>query len=107
VAAAIAALDFIERNPDYAAQPIQKAKDFTKRAELPEAQSPIVPVLIGDEETALAASRLLENEGYLAVAIRPPTVPPGTARLRLTFTAQHPDDQIERLADVVREKILA
>jgi 8-amino-7-oxononanoate synthase len=107
VAAAIAALDFIERNPDYAAQPIQKAKDFTKRAELPEAQSPIVPVLIGDEETALAASRLLENEGYLAVAIRPPTVPPGTARLRLTFTAQHPDDQIERLADVVRERILA
>lgn len=107
VAAAIAALDLIERDPGYAAQPTKKAKDFTKRAALPEAQSPIVPVLIGDEEAALAASRFLENEGYLAVAIRPPTVPPGTARLRLTFTAQHPDDQIERLADIVREKILA
>jgi 8-amino-7-oxononanoate synthase len=107
VGAAIAALDLIERDPDYAARPVQKAKTFTKCAGLPEAQSPIVPVVTGDEEAALAASRFLENEGYLAVAIRPPTVRPGTARLRLTFTAQHPDDQIERLAGIVREKILA
>jgi 8-amino-7-oxononanoate synthase len=107
VAAAVAALDLIEREPAYSARPVQKAKMFTKRAGLPAAQSPIVPVLIGDEENALAASRLLESHGYLAVAIRPPTVPPGTARLRLTFTAQHPDDHVERLADIVREKILA
>jgi 8-amino-7-oxononanoate synthase len=60
-----------------------------------------------DEETALVASHFLENEGYLVIAIRPPTVPVGTARLRLTFTAQHPDDEIGRLADIVREKILA
>jgi 8-amino-7-oxononanoate synthase len=63
--------------------------------------------VIGDDEIALGKSRLLEDEGFLAVAIRPPTVKPGTARLRLTFTAQHPDDQVERLADIVREKILA
>jgi len=107
VAAAIAALDMIEREPAYAALPVQKAKAFTRRAGLPEAQSPIVPVVIGDEETALAASRFLENEGYLVVAIRPPTVPAGTARLRLTFTAQHPDDEIGRLADIVRDKLLA
>ncbi|HET7166600.1 MAG TPA: aminotransferase class I/II-fold pyridoxal phosphate-dependent enzyme, partial [Pseudolabrys sp.] len=84
VAAAIAALDMIEREPAYAALPVQKAKAFTRRAGLPEAQSPIVPVVMGDEETALAASRFLENEGYLVIAIRPPTVPAGTARLRLT-----------------------
>jgi len=107
VAAAIAALDLIEREPAYVARPLQKAKTFTKHAGLPEAQSSIVPVLVGDEENALAASRLLESHGYLAVAIRPPTVPPGTARVRLTFTAQHPDDHVERLADIVREKILA
>jgi 8-amino-7-oxononanoate synthase len=107
VAAAIAALDMIEREPAYAALPVQKAKAFTRRAGLPEAQSPIVPVVMGDEETALAASRFLENEGYLVIAIRPPTVPAGTARLRLTFTAQHPDDEIGRLADIVRDKLLA
>ncbi|HLA21690.1 MAG TPA: 8-amino-7-oxononanoate synthase [Pseudolabrys sp.] len=106
VAAAIAALDLIEREPAYAALPVQKAKAFTARAGLPEAQSPIVPVVIGEEEATLAASRLLADQGFLAAAIRPPTVPAGTARLRLTFTAQHPDEQIERLADIVRDKIL-
>lgn len=107
VAAGIAALDLIEREPAYAALPVQKAKAFTQRAGLPEAQSPIVPIVIGDEERALGASRYLENEGYLVIAIRPPTVPAGTARLRLTFTAQHPDEEIGRLADIVRNKLLA
>jgi 8-amino-7-oxononanoate synthase len=107
VAAAIAALDLIEREPGYAALPVQKAKAFTKAAGLPEAQSPIVPVIIGEEEATLAASRLLADESFLAVAIRPPTVPAGTARLRLTFTAQHPDEQIARLAGLVRDKIMA
>ena len=105
VAAAIAALDVIEREPGYAALPVQKAKDFTRAAGLPEAQSPIVPVIIGDEQATLDASNMLMDEGFLGVAIRPPTVPAGTARLRLTFTAQHPDDEITRLARLVREKI--
>jgi 8-amino-7-oxononanoate synthase len=106
VAASIAALDLIEREPGYAALPVQKAKAFTKAAGLSEAQSPIVPVIIGAEEATLAASQMLADEGYLAAAIRPPTVPAGTARLRLTFTAQHPDEQIARLAGLVRERIL-
>jgi 8-amino-7-oxononanoate synthase len=106
VAASLAALDLIEREPGYAALPVQKAKAFTKAAGLPEAQSPIVPVIIGAEEATLAASQMLADEGYLAAAIRPPTVPAGTARLRLTFTAQHPDEQIARLAGLVRERIL-
>ena len=106
-AAAIAALDLIEREPGYAALPVQKAKAFTKAAGLPEAQSPIVPVVIGEEKATLAASHMLANEGFLAAAIRPPSVPTGTARLRLTFTAQHPDDAIARLANIVRERILA
>jgi 8-amino-7-oxononanoate synthase len=107
VAAAIAALDLIEREPGYAALPVQKAKAFTRAAGLPDAQSPIVPVIIGEEEATLAASRLFADEGFLAAAIRPPSVPPGTARLRLTFTAQHPDDAIARLAELVRNKIMA
>jgi 8-amino-7-oxononanoate synthase len=106
VAAAIAALDLIEREPDYTARPVQKAKRFTRMLDLPEAQSPIVPLIVGDEARALEASRLLEDEGFLAVAIRPPTVPEATSRLRFTFTAQHPDDAIDQLAALVRDKIL-
>jgi 8-amino-7-oxononanoate synthase len=107
VAAATAALDVIEREPAYAALPLAKAKAFARGAGLPEPVSPIVPVLLGEAEAALKASRLLEDHGFLVVAIRPPTVPAGTARLRLTFTAQHPDDEIERLAEVMRTRILA
>jgi 8-amino-7-oxononanoate synthase len=104
VAAAIAALDLIARDPDLAARPLAKAKAFTRRAGLAEAQSPIVPIVIGGAAAALAASRRLEEDGFLVVAIRPPTVPQGTARLRLAFTAGHPDAEIERLADLVRER---
>jgi 8-amino-7-oxononanoate synthase len=106
VAAAIAAIDLIEANPAYAALPLRKARAFTARAGLPEAASPIVPVLIGAPEDALAAARMLEAEGFLAVAIRPPTVPAGTARLRLAFTALHEDGDVERLADLVRTRVL-
>jgi len=106
-AAALAALDVIEREPGYAAFPLAKAKAFASFAGLPEPVSPIVPLLLGEAEAALKAARLLEEEGFLVVAIRPPTVPAGTARLRLTFTAQHPDRDIERLAEVVRARVLA
>lgn len=106
VAAAIAALDLIERQPDLASLPLRKARDFTRATGLPEAQSAIVPVVIGEAEAALAASRLLEAEGFLAVAIRPPTVPEGTARLRLSFSAAHPDAEVARLAELVRTRIL-
>jgi 8-amino-7-oxononanoate synthase len=106
-ASAIAALDIIAREPDLVARPVQKARAFTARAGLPAAQSPIVPVVLGSAEAALAASRLLEVEGFLVVAIRPPTVPEGTARLRLAFTAGHPDGEIERLAALVRDRVLA
>jgi 8-amino-7-oxononanoate synthase len=107
VAAAIAALEVIEQQPDYAALPVAKAQAFARAARLPQPQSPIVPVVLGTAQAALAASALLEDNGFLVTAIRPPTVPRGTARLRLTFTAQHPDEEIERLADVVHTRILA
>jgi 8-amino-7-oxononanoate synthase len=106
VAAATAALGLIERDPDYAAEPLRKARAFTRALNLAEAQSAIVPVIVGDTEAALAASELLRDENFLVVAIRPPTVPEGTARLRFAFTAQHPDAEIDRLADVVRRRVL-
>jgi 8-amino-7-oxononanoate synthase len=107
VAAAIAALALIERDPAYAALPVRKAKAFARSAGLPEPVSPIVPVILGEAQAALEAAQLLEAHGFLITAIRPPTVPRGTARLRLTFTAQHPDAEIERLAHLIRTQVLA
>ena len=106
VAAAIAAIEVIEREPQMTALPLAKARAFTRVTNLPEAQSAIVPVILGEAAAALEASRVLEAEGFLVVAIRPPTVPQGTARLRFSFSAAHPEHEIERLAGIVREKIL-
>jgi 8-amino-7-oxononanoate synthase len=107
VAAAIAALDLIVRDPDYAGRPLRKAKAFARALGLPEAQSPIVPLILGNADRALAASDLLEREGFLVAAIRPPTVPEGTARLRFTFSAAQPDAAVDRLATLVRESVTA
>jgi 8-amino-7-oxononanoate synthase len=102
VAGAIAALDIIARGGDLVEAPLRKARAFTAATGLAEAQSPIVPVILGETTRALEAARMLERAGFLAVAIRPPSVPEGTARLRLTFTALHPDDAILKLAGLVR-----
>jgi 8-amino-7-oxononanoate synthase len=106
LASAIAALDLVEREPGLLAQPLAKARTFARATNLPEAQSAIVPIVIGEAQAALDASQLLEDEGFLVVAIRPPTVPEGTARLRLAFSALHTGDDISRLAAIVRERIL-
>ena len=59
--------------------------------------SPIVPVVIGDEARAVAASDRLLAHGLWVPAIRPPTVPMGTSRLRVTLSAIHTDEQVDRL----------
>ena len=102
-AAALAALDIVESQPALTALPLAKARAFTRALDLPLAQSPIVPVIIGSAEAALAASARLEVEGYLVVAIRPPTVPDGAARLRIAFSAAHSDADVARLADLVAD----
>jgi 8-amino-7-oxononanoate synthase len=106
IAAAIAALDIIEGDPQLAARPLAKARAFSHAMDLPQAQSPIVPVILGSEAAALEASAILEREGFLVTAIRPPTVPAGTARLRFAFSAAHPDDEIARMARLMRERVL-
>ena len=106
VAASITSLDLIANEPALVAQPLRKAALFCARLDRPPPESCIVPVLLGTPDRALAASRLLEDEGFLVTAIRPPTVPEGTARLRLTFSAGHDDADVERLARLVRERIL-
>ncbi|MDR6183709.1 aminotransferase class I/II-fold pyridoxal phosphate-dependent enzyme [Asaia bogorensis] len=61
----------------------------------------IIPVMIGDEEATLALAETLEKQGLLTIAIRPPTVPAGSARLRLALSASHDEAAINRLADAL------
>jgi 7-keto-8-aminopelargonate synthetase-like enzyme len=60
--------------------------------------SPIVPVILGAEAAAVAAAEALAADGLLVPAIRPPTVAPGTSRLRVALSAAHTPDQVDRLA---------
>jgi 5-aminolevulinate synthase len=60
--------------------------------------TPIVPVVLGDEAAALAAADRLLDQGLLVPAIRPPTVPAGTSRLRVALSAAHTDAQVDALA---------
>jgi 8-amino-7-oxononanoate synthase len=101
-AAAIAALDVIAAEPERVAAPLRLARRFTSALGLPAAQSAIVPVVLGAPETALAAAADLETQGLLAVPIRPPTVPAGTARLRIAFSAGHSEAQVDQLVEAVR-----
>ncbi|WP_337102863.1 8-amino-7-oxononanoate synthase [Paenibacillus sp. YIM B09110] len=63
--------------------------------------SPIVPLIVGDNDTALRFSSALEKEGIAAVAIRPPTVPEGTARIRFSLSATHSDRELIDAADCI------
>lgn len=64
-------------------------------------QSQIVPVLVGEEEKALGLSRHLEEAGFLAVAIRPPTVPKGMSRIRISLSSLHDARVVDGLIDAV------
>ncbi|MEW8560478.1 MAG: 8-amino-7-oxononanoate synthase [Candidatus Thiodiazotropha sp.] len=68
---------------------------------LTESATPIQPILVGSARQAVAWSMKLEEQGVLVSAIRPPTVAEGSARLRITFSANHTDTQLERLLDAL------
>lgn len=97
LAAAEAALDILIAEPAFAERALGYARRITKNLGLPATQSPIVPILLGTPEAALAASQSLADAGIWASAIRPPTVPPGTSRLRITCSAAHEDAHIDQL----------
>jgi 8-amino-7-oxononanoate synthase len=65
--------------------------------ELLDSPTAIQPVILGDERSALNMSAALEDQGLLITPIRPPTVPAGSSRLRITFTATHTDADLEQL----------
>jgi 8-amino-7-oxononanoate synthase len=71
------------------------------------AATTIVPVVVGDEARALAVSAALETRGFLVAAIRPPTVPAGTSRLRVTLSAAHEEAQVDALIAALAEALAA
>ncbi len=101
VAAASRALDLIANDAALVARPLAHARRFTTALRLPEAQSPIVALVLGGAARTVEASEALRAAGFLVAAIRPPTVPPGTSRLRITFSAAHTDDQVAAFAGAV------
>jgi len=104
--AALGALDVIEGDRGLGARLLERAARF--RALLRGggidtlgSASQVVPVLAGSNERALALAARLREAGILAVAIRPPTVPAGTARVRLSVTLAHSDEDLARAAEAV------
>ncbi|HCE40647.1 MAG TPA: 8-amino-7-oxononanoate synthase, partial [Alcanivorax sp.] len=63
--------------------------------------TPIQPIRVGEDADALALSRALAERGLLVTAIRPPTVPEGQARLRVTLSAAHEEGDVDRLLDAL------
>lgn len=105
-AATRTALRVIAAEPGRRARVISLARAFDAEAKrlglsLTASDSPIRPVLLGSESAALEASRALLDAGLFVPAIRPPTVPAGTSRLRVTFSAAHADADVDRLLDAL------
>jgi 8-amino-7-oxononanoate synthase len=75
--------------------------------EAPRSQTPIQPIILGDAGRTVAVSAALEEAGLLVTAIRPPTVPPGTSRLRVTFTAAHLPEDVDRLLNSLGDALRA
>jgi 8-amino-7-oxononanoate synthase len=107
IAAVDAALDVVATADELRAELQEQAWLFrTRLASLGldtcASSTQIVPLVTGASDAAVALSRALEDAGVLSVAIRPPTVPPGTARLRFSLTALHRDVDLERALAAVQ-----
>ncbi len=101
-AGAIAALDVLEREPQRQAR--LRALSSRVRGAIGaagEKSSPIVPILLGTERAALDAAASLQDEGIWVLAVRPPTVPRGGSRLRVTLSSEHTDEDVDHLIDAV------
>lgn len=101
-AAALAALELLEEQPELGAALVERAGRWRRDLAAagwppPPGDGPILPLGVGADDAALALQQHLESAGLLSVAIRPPTVPEGTARLRLVLRRDLPEGTLERL----------
>ena len=105
-AATLASLELIRHGQERRAQLARLIARFRQGAEqlgfeLMDSATPIQPIVVGDSARALQLSAALERRGIFVTAIRPPTVPEGSARLRVTFSASHSVEQVDRLLEAL------
>jgi 8-amino-7-oxononanoate synthase len=113
-AAAAAAVDMIQAEPGRRRNLLQRSGEFRRQIadlgieSVANSTGPIVPIILQTPGRAVQTARQLEDEGFLVAAIRPPTVPEGTSRLRISLTSAHQPADLERLAaalaHILREK---
>jgi 8-amino-7-oxononanoate synthase len=101
------AIELVQKQPELR-QNLQYNINFLKKGlkkigyKIPDAPTPIIPLIIGDTDKTLQLSSLLLEEGIFVSAIRPPSVPEGTSRLRLTVTATHTRHMLEMVLDAIK-----
>lgn len=106
IGAALGALDVIEKEPNMGTELLARATAFRDRLrsgglDTMDSASQIIPIMVGESERALSFSERLRDRDILAIAIRPPTVPRGTARLRLSVTLAHSPEDLDVAADTI------
>src|SRR5258706_7537202 len=113
IAAALdASLDIVEREPQRRSAVLERAYALRMQlraagVQLPDGTSPIVPVLLGDNGRAVAVAEALQADGFDVRAIRPPTVPPGSARLRISVNVNLTDELMNRFATALAAALVA
>ncbi len=102
------ALDVLEEDPAMGSELLENASLFRSRLneaglDTGNSASQIIPVIVGDSGKTIALSKRLKENGILAIAIRPPTVPRGTARIRFSVTLGHSKQILEKSADIITD----
>ncbi len=109
-AAALAALEIIRTEPQRRQRLLRLADDMRRHLgvaglQTGRSQSQIIPVILGDAARALSVSQRLLDAGFLVPAIRPPTVPRGSSRLRISLSAGHNVDQVMRFVETLKRAV--
>lgn len=109
VAASLAVLDLLQEDPELPARLLQKSSFFRSGLQrlgfqTQASETQIIPLLIGDSALALQMAHTLRERGLYAIAVRPPTVPMGTARLRFSIMASHTEEDLSYALGII-EKI--
>ena len=104
------ALDLVEENPERRRRVLELADALRSRLreagyDVPGDPSPIVPIVLGENLRALEVARSLQEQGFDVRAVRPPTVPEGTTRLRLSVHADHREEDLNRLVEALTQAV--